>query len=46
LSPYLFIHTPDCSDAPQQARYLWQDLRQHIPSVQPAPDWPEQDALF
>jgi len=46
LSPYLFIHTPDCTDAPQQARSLWQDLHREMPSVQPAPDWPEQDTLF
>ncbi len=46
LSPYLFIHTPDCTDAPQQARSLWQQLCQQIPSVQPAPNWPEQDSLF
>ena len=46
LSPYLFIHTPDCTDAPQQARSLWQQLRQQMPSVQPEPDWPLQDTLF
>lgn len=46
LSPYLFIHTPDCTDAPQQARSLWPLLRAKIPTVQPEPDWPEQDALF
>lgn len=46
FSPYLFIHTPDCTDVPQQARSLWQDLHQKIPSVQPAPDWPEQGALL
>src|SRR5471030_3358779 len=46
IAPYLFIHTPDCTDAPQQARSLWQQLRQQMPSVQPEPDWPLQDTLF
>ncbi|MFS7182093.1 hypothetical protein AB6846_18135 [Serratia proteamaculans] len=46
LTPYLFIHTPYCTDAPQQARSLWQQLRQQMPSVQPEPDWPLQDTLF
>ncbi|MFI3308957.1 DUF72 domain-containing protein [Ewingella allii] len=44
--PYLFIHTPDCSDAPQQAQKLWQQLRLTLPDLPPAPDWPEQDSLF
>lgn len=44
--PYLFIHTPDCNDAPQQAQSLWQQLRITLPDLPPAPDWPEQDSLF
>jgi len=44
--PYLFIHTPDCSDAPQQARSLWQQLRMTLPELPPAPNWPEQNSLF
>lgn len=45
-APYLFIHSPDCSDAPQQAQALWRTLRQHLPALGPEPDWPEQDSLF
>lgn len=45
-TPYLFIHTPDCSDAPQQARELWLDLAQHLSGLPPQPDWPRQDSLF
>jgi uncharacterized protein YecE (DUF72 family) len=44
--PFLFIHTPDCSDAPQQAQKIWQRLQPQIPGLGPAPDWPEQAALF
>lgn len=44
--PYLFIHTPDNGDSPQQAQKIWQRLRQAIPTLPPAPDWPEQDSLF
>ncbi len=45
-APYLFIHSPDCSDAPQQAQTLWRDLLQALPQLPAAPDWPEQDSLF
>ncbi len=45
-APYLFIHSPDCSDAPQQAQALWRTLREHLPAVGPEPDWPEQNSLF
>jgi uncharacterized protein YecE (DUF72 family) len=44
--PYLFIHTPDCSDAPQQAQKIWQQLEKYIPQTGPSPDWPEQNSLF
>lgn len=44
--PYLFIHTPDNGDSPQQAQKIWQQLRQAIPDLPAPPDWPEQDALF
>ncbi|MFC0225752.1 DUF72 domain-containing protein [Serratia aquatilis] len=45
-SPYLFIHTPDNGDSPQQAQKIWQRLRQVIHNLPPAPDWPEQNDLF
>lgn len=44
--PYLFIHTPDNGDSPQQAQKIWQQLHQAIPNLPLPPDWPEQDALF
>ncbi|MCP1106440.1 DUF72 domain-containing protein [Serratia nevei] len=44
--PYLFIHTPDNGDSPQQAQKIWQQLRLAIPDLPAPPDWPEQDALF
>ncbi len=44
--PYLFIHTPDNGDSPQQAQKIWQQLRRAIPDLPAPPDWPEQDALF
>ncbi|WP_223257547.1 DUF72 domain-containing protein, partial [Bacillus velezensis] len=44
--PYLFIHTPDNGDSPQQAQKIWQQLYQAIPNLPLPPDWPEQDALF
>jgi uncharacterized protein YecE (DUF72 family) len=44
--PFLFIHTPDNGDSPQQAQKIWQQLHQAIPNLPPPPDWPEQDALF
>lgn len=44
--PYLFIHTPDNADSPQQAQKIWQRLALHIPDLPTAPDWPQQDALF
>ncbi|MRT05780.1 hypothetical protein GJV10_20365 [Ewingella americana] len=39
-------HIHNCSDAPQQAQKLWQQLRLTLPDLPPAPDWPEQDSLF
>ncbi|BFO10436.1 hypothetical protein GGER_29460 [Serratia rubidaea] len=45
-TPYLFIHTPDNGDSPQQAQKIWQRLREKLPSLPAAPDWPEQDSLF
>lgn len=45
-TPYLFIHTPDCTDAPQQARALWPLLSQKIKHLPPQPDWPLQTSLF
>ncbi|AGH73467.1 DUF72 domain-containing protein [Edwardsiella piscicida] len=46
-TPYLFIHTPDCRDAPQQAQFLWNALSQAaIDGLPPRPDWPLQTALF
>ena len=45
-APYLFIHSPDCSDAPQQAKALWQALGHQIPTLPPAPEWPQQESLF
>ncbi|MGL4858976.1 MAG: DUF72 domain-containing protein, partial [Enterobacteriaceae bacterium] len=43
---YLFIHTPDNTDAPRQGLLLWQQLQQLIPELpQPTP-LPEQSALF
>jgi uncharacterized protein YecE (DUF72 family) len=44
--PYLFIHTPDNSDSPQQAQKIWQRLYGIIPNLAMPPDWPEQEALF
>ncbi|CNI21779.1 Protein of uncharacterised function DUF72 [Yersinia frederiksenii] len=44
--PYVFIHTPDNSDSPQQAQKIWQQLAAIITTLPPAPDWPEQDQLF
>lgn len=44
--PYVFIHTPDNSDSPQQAQKIWQQLATVIATLPPAPDWPEQDTLF
>lgn len=44
--PFLFIHTPDNGDSPQQAQKIWQQLHQAIPNLPLPPDWPEQDALF
>lgn len=44
--PYLFIHTPDNSDSPQQAQKIWQQLAARIPTLATAPDWPEQATLF
>ncbi|MDN0086667.1 DUF72 domain-containing protein [Yersinia nurmii] len=43
---YLFIHTPDNGDSPQQAQKIWQRLSTLIPSLPPSPDWPEQNTLF
>ncbi|MCX2959462.1 MAG: hypothetical protein N6V49_12100, partial [Serratia symbiotica] len=40
--PYLFIHTPDNGDSPQQAQKIWQQLRQVIPDLPAPPDWPQQ----
>ncbi len=45
-TPYLFMHTPDIGDSPQQAQKIWQQLRLAIPDLPAPPDWPEQDALF
>ncbi|WP_370552923.1 DUF72 domain-containing protein [Edwardsiella tarda] len=46
-TPYLFIHTPDCRDAPQQAQALWHALAQAaVAGLPPRPDWPQQAALF
>ncbi|MEZ2696056.1 DUF72 domain-containing protein, partial [Hafnia alvei] len=45
-TPYLFIHTPDCTDAPQQARALWPLLAKHIRNLPPQPDWPLQADMF
>lgn len=44
--PYLFIHTPDNADSPQQARALWQTLAQVAELPLPPPDWPQQEQLF
>lgn len=44
--PYLFIHTPDNSDSPQQAQKIWQGLYGIIPNLSMPPGWPEQEALF
>lgn len=44
--PYLFIHTPDNGDSPQQAQKIWQQLSALIPSLPAPPDWPEQNTLF
>jgi len=44
--PYLFIHTPDNSDSPQQAKIIWQQLHRGIPDFPTPPDWPEQNTLF
>lgn len=44
--PYLFIHTPDNADSPQQAQTLWRQLSVAIPSLTPPPDWPQQATLF
>lgn len=44
--PYLFIHTPDNGDSPQQAQKIWQQLRQLIPALPAPPSWPEQNSLF
>lgn len=44
--PYLFIHSPDCSDAPQQAKTLWLQMREALPELPAPPDWPEQHSLF
>ncbi|MCS3408412.1 DUF72 domain-containing protein [Serratia sp. AKBS12] len=45
-NPYLFIHTPDNGDSPQQAQKIWQQLRRVIPALPAPPDWPEQNSLF
>jgi len=45
-NPWLFIHTPDNSDSPQQAQQLWQRLTTLMPNLPPAPDWPQQEDLF
>ena len=45
-TPYLFVHTPDCTDAPQQARALWPLLAKYIRSLPPQPDWPLQTDMF
>jgi uncharacterized protein YecE (DUF72 family) len=45
-TPYLFIHTPDCTDAPQQARALWPLLAKYIRNLPSQPDWPLQADMF
>ncbi len=45
-TPFLFIHTPDNSDSPQQALTLWQDLHRLLSDIPPAPHMPEQSSLF
>lgn len=44
--PWLFIHTPDIAFAPELVRYLWPALRQALPQLGDAPDWPQQESLF
>lgn len=44
--PWLFIHTPDIAFAPELVRVLWPALRQALPQLGEAPDWPQQETLF
>lgn len=45
-TPYLFLHTPDISQAPQLVDILWSDLRATLPEIGDAPSIPQQTSLF
>lgn len=44
--PWLFIHTPDVSFAPQLVQYLWPAMKASLPQLGDMPDWPHQNTLF
>lgn len=44
--PWLFIHTPDISFAPQLVQHLWPAMRAVLPQLGTMPDWPRQNTLF